>query len=325
MSAHGWSSLHCHRCPRTYGSRTEQDAPLQQAEQDAPRPLEWGQRKAAREAGRRRRHRCRHCGAVACPAHTVAWVVVHPCLPACCACPPPGRVDHVEPWMSGNARGVSTAFNLIFRLGQVRPGAGHARRRACPTQGMPFVGRAMSPPSTCDHVWHNAVAAPHWMSLPRPGPPPLFLDRPAAETRPARDPHDAGPQGLAIHPCGGSVAVLSTWLPGGEAAHMVGAAVPAPLLRASAGPEEQYWPWWGAACAAFPLSSAARLPARLTRGSPPRRAPSALLPPLAAELVVSTACPPFLPHRRWASCTCATCATPASCGAGTSSTCTTQR
>lgn len=30
-------------------------------------------------------------------------------------------VDHVEPWMSGNARGVSTAFNLIFRLGQLKP------------------------------------------------------------------------------------------------------------------------------------------------------------------------------------------------------------
>lgn len=30
-------------------------------------------------------------------------------------------VDHVEPWMSGNARGSSTAFNLLYRLGQLRP------------------------------------------------------------------------------------------------------------------------------------------------------------------------------------------------------------
>jgi len=31
------------------------------------------------------------------------------------------RVDHVEPWLSGNARGPSTAFCLLFRLGQLRP------------------------------------------------------------------------------------------------------------------------------------------------------------------------------------------------------------
>ncbi|KAL6781571.1 hypothetical protein ACKKBF_B08550 [Auxenochlorella protothecoides x Auxenochlorella symbiontica] len=30
-------------------------------------------------------------------------------------------VDHVEPWMSGNARGPSTAFNLLYRLGQLKP------------------------------------------------------------------------------------------------------------------------------------------------------------------------------------------------------------
>ena len=26
------------------------------------------------------------------------------------------QVEHVEPWMSGNARGPSTAFNLLYRL-----------------------------------------------------------------------------------------------------------------------------------------------------------------------------------------------------------------
>ncbi|KAI8111362.1 hypothetical protein M9435_003863 [Picochlorum sp. BPE23] len=31
------------------------------------------------------------------------------------------KVDHVEPWMSGNARGPSTAFCLLYRLGEVRP------------------------------------------------------------------------------------------------------------------------------------------------------------------------------------------------------------
>lgn len=31
----------------------------------------------------------------------------------------PCSVDNVEPWMSGNARGPSTAFNLLYRLCQV--------------------------------------------------------------------------------------------------------------------------------------------------------------------------------------------------------------
>lgn len=30
-------------------------------------------------------------------------------------------VSHVEPWMSGNARGASSAFCLLFRLGQLKP------------------------------------------------------------------------------------------------------------------------------------------------------------------------------------------------------------
>lgn len=48
----------------------------------------------------------------------------------CVSFPPfPCRVDHVEPWMSGNARGVSTAFNLIFRLGQVLQGSGPGAAR----------------------------------------------------------------------------------------------------------------------------------------------------------------------------------------------------
>ncbi|PRW61404.1 pre-mRNA-splicing factor 38B isoform X1 [Chlorella sorokiniana] len=31
------------------------------------------------------------------------------------------EVSDVEPWMSGNARGPSTAFNLLYRLGQLQP------------------------------------------------------------------------------------------------------------------------------------------------------------------------------------------------------------
>ena len=30
-------------------------------------------------------------------------------------------VDHVEPWMSGNARGASSAFCLLYRLAQIQP------------------------------------------------------------------------------------------------------------------------------------------------------------------------------------------------------------
>lgn len=30
-------------------------------------------------------------------------------------------VDHVEPWLSGNARGPSSAFCLIYRLGELKP------------------------------------------------------------------------------------------------------------------------------------------------------------------------------------------------------------
>ncbi|KAL4524470.1 hypothetical protein Ndes2526B_g00475 [Nannochloris sp. 'desiccata'] len=30
-------------------------------------------------------------------------------------------VDHIEPWLSGNARGPSSAFCLIFRLGELKP------------------------------------------------------------------------------------------------------------------------------------------------------------------------------------------------------------
>jgi hypothetical protein len=30
-------------------------------------------------------------------------------------------VDHVEPWLSGNARGPSSAFCLLYRLGQLQP------------------------------------------------------------------------------------------------------------------------------------------------------------------------------------------------------------
>ena len=30
-------------------------------------------------------------------------------------------VDHVEPWMSGNARGASSAFGLLYRLCQLVP------------------------------------------------------------------------------------------------------------------------------------------------------------------------------------------------------------
>lgn len=30
-------------------------------------------------------------------------------------------VDHVEPWMSGNARGASSAFGLLYRLCQLAP------------------------------------------------------------------------------------------------------------------------------------------------------------------------------------------------------------
>lgn len=36
-------------------------------------------------------------------------------------------VDNVEPWMSGNARGPTTAFNLLYRLCQLRPTHGEIR------------------------------------------------------------------------------------------------------------------------------------------------------------------------------------------------------
>lgn len=31
------------------------------------------------------------------------------------------NVDHVEPWMSGNARGPSTAFCLMYRMATLKP------------------------------------------------------------------------------------------------------------------------------------------------------------------------------------------------------------
>lgn len=31
------------------------------------------------------------------------------------------KVDNVEPWMSGNARGATSAFCLLVRLGQLKP------------------------------------------------------------------------------------------------------------------------------------------------------------------------------------------------------------
>ena len=36
-------------------------------------------------------------------------------------------MDHVEPWLSGNARGPSSAFCLLYRLGQLKPSAEHVR------------------------------------------------------------------------------------------------------------------------------------------------------------------------------------------------------
>jgi pre-mRNA-splicing factor 38B len=36
-------------------------------------------------------------------------------------------VDHVEPWMSGNARGPSTSFSLLYRLAQLKPSPGDLR------------------------------------------------------------------------------------------------------------------------------------------------------------------------------------------------------
>lgn len=36
-------------------------------------------------------------------------------------------MDHVEPWLSGNARGPSSAFCLLYRLGQLKPSAGEVR------------------------------------------------------------------------------------------------------------------------------------------------------------------------------------------------------
>ena len=41
---------------------------------------------------------------------------------------PRRRVHDVEPWMSGNARGPSTAFNLLFRLAQLKPDARQVRQ-----------------------------------------------------------------------------------------------------------------------------------------------------------------------------------------------------
>ncbi|EFN52225.1 hypothetical protein CHLNCDRAFT_54543 [Chlorella variabilis] len=37
-------------------------------------------------------------------------------------------VDNVEPWMSGNARGPSTAFNLLYRLCQLKPDVRQVRQ-----------------------------------------------------------------------------------------------------------------------------------------------------------------------------------------------------
>lgn len=41
------------------------------------------------------------------------------------------RVQDVEPWMSGNARGPSTAFTLLYRLCQVRPRGARLPRACC--------------------------------------------------------------------------------------------------------------------------------------------------------------------------------------------------
>lgn len=37
------------------------------------------------------------------------------------------RVDNVEPWLSGNARGASSAFCLLFRLAELKPSPGEIR------------------------------------------------------------------------------------------------------------------------------------------------------------------------------------------------------
>jgi hypothetical protein len=61
-----------------------------------------------RQAGAPRRH----SAARAVPAVPGLWSAYERC-PRCC------RVENVEPWMSGNARGPSTAFNLLYRLCEV--------------------------------------------------------------------------------------------------------------------------------------------------------------------------------------------------------------
>ena len=70
--------------------------------------------------------------------------------------PPTCRVSDVEPWMSGNARGPSTAFNLLYRLGQVRHPQRAFRSQRYVTCGLP-------------HSHHTACIA-HSRTENRPSP-----------------------------------------------------------------------------------------------------------------------------------------------------------
>lgn len=165
--------------------------------------------------------------------------------------------------MSGNARGPSTAFNLLYRLGQVL-------QRVCGAAPLLWLPCAVAGGGRKATIAVSVQTVSHM-------PTPIA----AAATRPARAAADAGPQGLALHPRGEA---------GWGMAHA--------------------WslPAWHACCHVHWLLQAARLPG------------SAVV----AVLHVLHASHPALP-RRWASYTCATRATPASCGTGSTSTCATQR
>jgi hypothetical protein len=69
------------------------------------------------------------------------------------------RVDHVEPWLSGNARGPSTAFCLLFRLGQLRPEPA-VIREMLDHRDSPYI-RAVSDNIQLFHVWHVCVRLPY--------------------------------------------------------------------------------------------------------------------------------------------------------------------
>jgi PRP38 family len=88
-----------------------------------------------------------------CISLTLAYCLFLPevLLTRCAALQVYYKVDNVEPWMSGNARGATSAFCLLVRLGQLKPTDEQVQQLLDHTDS-PYiraVGACCSAPSAC--------------------------------------------------------------------------------------------------------------------------------------------------------------------------------